>query len=187
MARKKRKGRKKNKFARFLKSVFDLGMFLLVVLVITFFLSRFVVERMVIHNHSMENTIMNGDNVLIDKISYRMIQPKRFDVIVFKQVGTGDVLIKRIIGLPHETVQIKDGEFVINDKPIRDIKELEAPQEPGLAANPIVLSSGEYFVVGDNRRDSIDSRYEEVGLVTENRIIGRLLMRIWPLNSFRFF
>lgn len=184
---KKRKKRKKNSIGKFVKAVFDLGLFLLVVLVITLLLSKFVVERIEIHNHSMENTVMNEDSVLIDKISYRFIEPKRFDIIVFKQTGTGEVLIKRIVGLPHETIEIKDGVFYINDEPIKDVPGLEAPEEAGIARDPVLLTEGEYFVVGDNRAESIDSRYEEIGMVTSNRIIGRLLMRIWPLTDFKVF
>lgn len=185
MGAKRRK--KKRKGPGILKKVFDLGIFLLVVLVLTYLLSNYVVERITVHNHSMESTLSDGDSVFIDKISYRFRSPKRFEIVVFKNAGTGDELVKRIIGLPHETIQIVDGVFFINGEEIKDVKGLEAPEYSGIATNPIKLATGEYFVVGDNRTDSIDSRYEEIGLVTNTRMLGRVFVRLFPINKFRLF
>lgn len=187
MKHKKRRKYKRGKFKKVINSILEMGLFFLVVLILTFILSKYVVERLVIHNHSMENTIMNGDNILIDKISYRFTEPSRFDIIIFRQNGTGEVLIKRVIGLPHETIQIKEGIIYINGESIKDVKGLDAPDDPGMAYAPITLSEGEYFVIGDNREESIDSRSEEVGLVTNTRIIGRLFMRILPLSDIKIF
>ena len=157
-----------------MKKVLNAGLFILAVLVIAFLLSRFVFSRVRVVNHSMEHTLEEGDNVLIDKISYRFSDPKRFDIIVFKQKGTGEELIKRVIGLPGETVQIKDGKIFIDDEELQDVKGLDKPENPGLADRPIKLSVGEYFVLGDNREESIDSRYEQVGNVTSTRIVGKM-------------
>ena len=156
-------------------------------LILALLMSKFGVERVRVRNHSMEHTLEPDDGVLIDKISYRFRDPKRFDIIVFRQKGTGEELIKRVIGLPHETVQIVDGAFLINGEKIEDIKGLDAPEYEGLAASPIELSVGEYFVVGDNRAESIDSRYDEVGIVTSTRITGRMFMRLLPFGKIKFF
>ncbi|MBR1451107.1 MAG: signal peptidase I, partial [Lachnospiraceae bacterium] len=102
---------------------------------------------------------------------------------VFKQKGTGEDLIKRVIGLPFETVQIVEGEFYIDGEKIEDVEELDKPEYAGLAENPVELSVGEYFVVGDNRKESIDSRYDEVGVVTSTRITGRMLFKLGRLNN----
>ncbi len=168
-------------------SVLEFGLFILSVLVVAYLLSEFVVERVRVRNHSMEHTLESDDSVLIDKLSYRFREPERFDIIVFKQKGTGEELIKRVIGLPFETVQIVDGRFIIDGEELEDYPGLEAPEEAGLAASPIKLSVGEYFVVGDNRKESIDSRYEDVGTVTSTRITGRMFMRVLPLSKIKIF
>ena len=179
--------KKKKKKGGFAGTLLETGLFILAVLVITFVISRYVVERVKVHNHSMEHTLEDGDSVLIDKLSYHFRDPERFEIIVFRQKGTGEELIKRVIGLPSETVLIKDGKFFIDGEEIDDIKGLEAPEYEGTAASPIKLSVGEYFVVGDNRADSIDSRYDEVGIVTSTKITGRMFMRLLPLNRIKIF
>jgi len=184
MSRKKRRKRKLNKY---IKAVLDMGIFLLVVLVITYILSEYVVERITIVNHSMEKTLSSDDSVLIDKISYRFKEPERFDIIVFKQNDTGEELIKRVYGLPYETIQISEGEIYINGEIIEDIKGLDKVEFSGLATYPVTLSAGEYFVLGDNREISIDSRYSEVGTVKSSKIIGKMFLRILPIKNFKFF
>ena len=182
MASRKKKKRRSGAFA-----VLEFGLFILAVLLIAFLMSKYVVERVRVRNHSMEHTLEPDDSVMIDKISYRFREPERFDIIVFRQKGTGEELIKRVIGLPFETVQIVDGKFLIDGEELEDISGLDAPEFAGIAAAPIELSVGEYFVVGDNREESIDSRYDEVGTVTSTRITGRMFMRILPLNKIKFF
>ncbi len=179
--------RRKKKSGALVGSILEAGLFILAVLIITFIISNYVVERVKVHNHSMEHTLEDGDSVLIDKISYRFRDPERFDIIVFKQKGSGEELIKRVIGLPFETVQIIDGKIYIDGEEIEDPKGLKGPEYAGLAAEPVKLSVGEYFVIGDNRSDSIDSRYEEVGTVASTKITGRMFMRLLPLNKMKFF
>lgn len=182
-----KKKKKKSRINLAIKKIFDLGMFLLIVLILTYLLSNYVVERIVIENHSMESTLYPDDSVLIDKLSYRFKEPKRFDIIVFKQNGTGEELIKRVYGLPHERIRINNGIIYVNDEEIKDIDGVCAPDYAGKAAVDIELLEGEYFVLGDNREVSIDSRYDEVGLVTNTRIIGRMFMRIVPISKLKFF
>lgn len=170
--------RKKKKTGGFIRGIFDTGVFILVVLLIALFMSRYVVERVRVHNHSMEHTLEEGDNVIVDKLSYRFREPRRYEIIVFKQKGYGEDLIKRVIGLPYETVQIIDGDFYIDGEKIEDVRNTDRPEYAGLAEVPLQLEEGEYFVVGDNREESIDSRYEEIGTVTSTRITGRMLFRI---------
>ncbi len=181
------KNRRNKKGAGITGVFLEIGLFILAVLIITFVMSRFITERVIVRNHSMEPTLDDGDSVLIDKISYRFRDPKRFDIVVFKQKGTGEELIKRVIALPSETVQIIDGEFYINGEKIDDVEGLDPPEEAGIAAKPLELGVGEYFVVGDNRAESTDSRYEQVGLVTSTRIKGRMFMRLLPLKKIGFF
>ena len=179
--------RRKRKAGSFIRSMFEVGVFILAVLLLTLIMSKYIVNRVTVRNHSMEQTLLENDSVLIDKISYRFRDPQRFDIIVFDQKGTGEDLIKRIIGLPGETVQIEDGKILIDGEELKDIKNLDPPENAGLASSPINLSVGEYFVLGDNRQESIDSRYEQVGIVTSTRITGKMFMRILPLKRIRFF
>lgn len=181
------KRKKKKVLSKGLKKIFDVGLFLLIALILTFILSEYVVERITIHNHSMEPTLESEDSVLIDKISYRFRNPNRYEIIVFKSNQKGEYLIKRIIGLPYETVQIINGRFIVDGEPIDDIDNLDSPEYEGVASSPVRLSEGEYFVVGDNRKDSIDSRYEEVGIVTSTKIVGKLMIRLLPISNFKIF
>lgn len=179
--------RKKRKDTGAIRGLLEAGLFILAVLVIALLMSKYVVERVQVHNHSMEHTLEPDDSVMIDKISYRFHDPERFDIIVFRQAGSKEALIKRVIGLPGETVQIVDGAFLIDGEEIEDVKGTEPPEFAGMASSPLKLSVGEYFVVGDNREESIDSRYEEIGLVPSTRITGRMFMRIYPFKNIRFF
>ena len=134
----------------------------------------------------MENTLHNGDNLIVDKLSYRFHDPDRFDIIVFPQED-GRYFIKRIIGLPGENVQIdEDGFIYINGEKLMESYGKEVMRDPGLAKDGIDLGADEYFVLGDNRNNSMDSRMEEVGLIAKNRIIGRAWLRIYPFSEIGF-
>lgn len=155
------------------------------VLVLTWVIITFIGQRTRVDGRSMENTLHNGDNLIVEKLSYRFSDPKRFDIIVFPPTGKKEYYIKRIIGLPGETVQIdEDGNIYINGELLEENYGKETIQNPGRAAQPITLGDDEYFVMGDNRNNSKDSRSEEVGNVKRSQIIGRAWLRIWPLNQF---
>lgn len=136
----------------------------------------------------MYSTLSNGDSVFVDKLSYRFKDPDRFDIVIFQFLYAEDTYyIKRIIGLPGETVQIKDGKVYINDELLEtDIYGYEEINDPGLAEEPITLGEDEYFVMGDNRNGSTDSRKPSVGCVKRDQIIGRAFVRIWPIKNFKF-
>ena len=132
----------------------------------------------------MESTLHDGDNLWIDKLSYHFSDPKRFDVIVFPYED--DVYyIKRIIGLPGESVQImNDGTILINGKKLIESYGKEIILESGTAAEERVLGEDEYFVLGDNRNDSRDSRWADVGDINREDIIGKAAFRLSPLSKF---
>ena len=131
---------------------------------------------------SMDVTLSGGDTVLLNSLVYQVGSPKRGDVISFKPNGstTGHSSIKRIIGLPRETVQIKDGMIYINDVVYLEKKSYPVITNPGLAANPITLGDKEYFVLGDNRNNSEDSRFADVGLVKSEHIEGKVWFVLSP-------
>ena len=156
-----------------------------IVLAITFLIITFVGQRTHVSGESMENTLDDGDQLIVDKLTYRFHDPERFDIIVFPfRYKDNTYYIKRIIGLPGETVQIADGEIYINGEVLEESYGREVMQAAGLAAEPITLGDDEYFVLGDNRNYSSDSRDPSVALIHRKEIIGRAWLRIWPLNSF---
>ena len=135
---------------------------------------------------SMSTTIEGGDAVLLDGLSYKLGNPKRNDVIAFQLNGNreGASSIKRILGLPGETIQIKDGMIYIDGEIYLEKKDYPAMTDAGLAEEPITLGTNQYFVLGDNRNNSRDGRYPEVGNIKRSDITGRAFLRIWPLNKF---
>ena len=121
--------------------------------------------------------------MLVDKLSYRFSQPERFDVIVFSyRYQKGRYYTKRVIGLPGETVQIKDGAVFIDGKRLMDDVSTEWIKKSGRAEEPVRLEEDEYFVLGDNRNYSSDSRDTDVGNIRRDEIIGRIWLKIWPIG-----
>ena len=170
----------------FLKSILNFSVYILVVLVLTLLVVRYVGQRTVVMGHSMEPTLSDQDNLLVDKLSYRLHDPKRFDVVVFPyQYADKTYFIKRIIGLPGETVRIDDtGSIYINDELLMEAYGKEVIEDPGLARDGITLGADEYFVLGDNRNDSSDSRFVSVGNIKGSQIIGKAFLRIYPFSAF---
>lgn len=156
-----------------------------VIIVLTFVIITYVGQRTSVSGSSMETTLSDKDQLLVDKISYRFQDPKRFDIIVFPyQYAEDTYYIKRIIGLPGETVQVKDGYVYIDGNLLEsDIYGNEMMDDPMSAAQPITLGADEYFVLGDNRNHSQDSRDPSVGVVRRDTIMGKAWVRIYPFDK----
>lgn len=173
---------------KLLKEVLSTGIYLLIVLLLTYLVIMYVGQRTEVSGSSMEPTLTDGDNLIVDKISYRFNEPERFDIIVFPfQYQKNTYYIKRIIGLPGETVQIdEDGVIYINGEVLYESygREIIDSDKIGIAEEPIILGPDEYFVLGDNRNHSSDSRIPEVGNIKKDQIIGRAWLRIWPFDNF---
>ncbi len=168
-----------------LRELLGMLIYIGVVLGVTFLIITFVGQRTHVSGSSMENTLSDGDQLIVDKITYRFRDPERFDIIVFPFYYEENIYyIKRIIGLPGETVQITDGVIYINGEPLTESYGREVIKNPGVAAEPITLGEDEYFVLGDNRNQSSDSRDPSVGLIHRDEIVGKAWLRIWPLSSF---
>lgn len=182
MAEHRRK--KKPLIFRILKKLFNIGIFILVVLVITYFVSAFVCQRIVVHNVSMQDTLTEGDILIMDKLTYKIRDPKRYEIICFNSAHEREGLIKRVIGLPGERVQITDGMIFINGNKIEDVEGLSKIENPGRANVDVLLLDDEFFVIGDNRAESIDSRSEEIGNVIREDIMGKAMLRIYPFSKF---
>ena len=150
---------------------------LLIVLTITasYFITTNVFVKTAVAGVSMEPTLMEGQVVIVNKIEYYLKSPKRNDVIVYKQSNREHSYyeIKRVIGLPGETIKIKNGIIYINDEVLKEKIKTETIENAGLAEEGIKLDDNEYFVLGDNRNDSEDSRFASVGNVLRNEILGK--------------
>lgn len=168
-----------------LKEIFNMSIYCLVLLFATFFIVEYVTQRTQVMGESMENTLHDGDHLMVDKITYRFADPERFDIIVFPYHEQQEILyIKRIIGLPNETVRIdEDGYIYINGEVLREAYGKEVIKDAGIASTEIVLGDDEYFVLGDNRNNSKDSRDASVGFITRDEIVGQAVVRIWPFDS----
>ena len=171
------------------RSIFrELGGWLLYILIIiglTYLIITFVGQRTRVSGSSMETTLSNGDNLIVDKLTYHFKEPKRYDIIVFPyKYEENTYYIKRIIGLPGETVQIIDGYTYINgEQLVSDIYGAEVMEAAGIAAEPITLGEDEYFVLGDNRNHSSDSRDPSVGILKRKDLMGRAWIRIYPFDK----
>ncbi len=149
---------------------------------VIFLLIRQVVQNYRIENHSMEPNFYEGQFVLVNKLAYRLGQPDRGDVLVFHNPrNTNEDYIKRIIGLPGDTVEINNQTVFINGEAV--IEEFtHYPIAPGEYSGPFVVGDNQLFVMGDNRPNSSDSRV--FGPIDQDLVVGQAWLRIWPLNEF---
>jgi signal peptidase I len=154
------------------------------------FVTNYVAHQTTVEGESMEPTLSDGDSVIIQRLSYYFRDPERYDVVVFpvhyeESSGEKTYYIKRVIGLPGETVQIIDGSVYINGSKLTSDKYAVSDiLEAGIAEKPLVLGDDQYFVMGDNRNMSTDSRNSYVGLVNKNDIVGEAWICTWPLSHF---
>ena len=178
--------KKENRTDGVYREIFSMMFYLIFVVAATLLIIRFVGQRTEVSGHSMEDTLDDGDNLIVDKLTYRFRDPVRYDIIVFPYKYKEDTYyIKRIIGLPGEMVQItEEGNILINGEILEESYGREVMKSPGIAADPIILGEDEYFVLGDNRNASADSRDPSVGVISGKDIVGRAWLRIWPLNKF---
>lgn len=156
----------------------------LLALVIVFYFGRQVKNS----GDSMRPAVLDGDIVLVNRMIYDASKPKRGDIIVFKPNGNENArsYIKRIIGLPGETVQIKDGEIYIDGEKLGEKYETTAIEDAGTASEEITLDGDEYFVLGDNRRNSEDSRMADIGNVKRSEIEGKAWFVLSTKGNFGF-
>lgn len=151
--------------------------------ILAFGIRTFVAEARYIPSSSMEPTLEINDRLIIEKLSYHFREPVRGDVVVFNPTEAlvaqdfHDAFIKRIIGLPGETVEVKEGKVYVNGE---EITEKYIAEDPNYDYGPVVVPEGEYLVLGDNRNNSYDSHYW--GFVPKDKIIGKAFVRFWPFN-----
>lgn len=159
--------------------------FFLIIFVVVFLIQGYVAERILVQGESMEPTLQNGDMLLIEKRTYAEKEPERYDVVVAisEATGTKQQYVKRIIGLPGETIKIKKGFVFINGEQLEEPVSYDLIEDGGMARNKMELGDDEYFLLGDNRNESKDSRHVEVGIIKKEQIKGKVCLRILPLNK----
>lgn len=169
------------------REILDTVLYFLFLFVAVWAIVTFVGQRTVVNGESMYDTLNDGDNLWVDKFSYHFKEPQRFDIVVFPMYDGEEYFIKRIIGLPGETVRIDhQGNIYINGELLEEDYGYETI-EPGMigrAFEGVTLGDDEYFVMGDNRNESEDSRFDIVGNVKREDLMGKAVFRLWPISSF---
>lgn len=170
------------------KEIISMILYLAIVFVAVYVIITYVGQRTAVNGDSMEPTLSDGNQLIMDKLSYHFRDPERYEVVIFPCPTDPEVYyIKRVIGLPGETVQIKDEKVYINGKELTtEVYGIAPIEESGIASEPLTLGDDEYFVLGDNRPVSRDSRYEEVGPISRDTIEGRAWVRIYPFSEMGF-
>ena len=159
-----------------------------IVLVISFVFVYFIGLRTTVVGQSMNPTIENGEEILVNRFVYKLKKPKANDVIVFLPNGNekSHYYVKRVIGVPGDKIQIKNGAVYVNGELFDEKVDTAAIEDAGLASEEITVGEDEYFVLGDNRNSSEDSRYANIGNVKREYIIGKAWFRISPLRKIGF-
>lgn len=148
-----------------------------------FLLTTFIFQIIFVDGTSMQNTLMDGERMLVTKYNYLFGDPQRFDVVICHYPGRGQVnFVKRVVGIPGDTVAIRGGVLYVNGEPV-DEEYIDYP--PGYDMAEQVVQEGRYFVMGDNRAGSNDSRNTAVGQLERKQIIGKVRAVIWPLSQWR--
>lgn len=150
------------------------------VVVVVLVVNNFLLINAKIPSESMEQTIMTGDRVFGNRLAYVFGDPERYDIIIFKYPDNEkELFIKRIIGMPGETVEIKDGKVYINGSK-EPLKDSFTPETPVGDYGPYTVPENSYFVLGDNRNYSKDSRFWNNPYVAENKILGKAVLKYFP-------
>lgn len=171
-----------------IKEVVTWAVELAIVVAAAFVLVYFIGLRTSVVGQSMAKTLDAGDEILVNRFIYKVLEPKTGDIIVFLPNGNekSHYYVKRVIAVPGDTVQIKDGVLYLNGEEYEEEIDSETIQESGLAEEELTIGEDEYFVLGDNRNNSEDSRYANIGNVKKEHIIGKAWFIVSPFGKFGF-
>ena len=174
----------KNKRLKWIK---ELLIYVVIIVFCATLFPKYVIRRTQVDGNSMETTLQDKDDLIVEKVTYHFKDPDRFDIITFYPKGRNakEYYIKRVIGLPGETIQIHDGKVYINGSVLEDDVSEDDILTAGLAAGELTLGENEYFVLGDNRNNSEDSRFANVGVVKKDDIVGSVWFIASPMKRMR--
>lgn len=144
----------------------------------------FLAQATVVYGSSMQPVLRERQRLVVDKLTYRFRDPTRNDIVVLDLDNVDEMLVKRVIGLPGETMDVRGGNIYINNEPLREQMPHELSLPPHFP-HPIELGANEYYVLGDNRSNSNDSR--AFGAIQRSEIVGKIWLRYWPLTEFKLF
>jgi len=175
---------KRPKYKKFFKSLLLWIVEIALVILAAYLIIEYAMEKTTMMGVSMNTTLNDGDKIIINKLAYFRGDPERYDVIVFSQSksGHGYYNMKRVIGLPGETVEIVNGAVYINGVKLDEVISVEPMRVAGLADEAITLDENEFFVLGDNRNYSEDSRFANIGIIVKEDIIGKAWLRLEPFS-----
>lgn len=159
-----------------------------IVLVLAFVLVYFLGLRTSVVGRSMEPTLYSGDEILVDRFLYKLIDPKQDDIIVFLPNGNekSHFYVKRVLAGPGDTVQIRNGIIYINGSAYAGEMEYSSITDEGIASDPITLEQNEFFVIGDDPENSEDSRFANIGSIKKEYIIGKVWFVVSPRSRMGF-
>ena len=163
--------KEKSKF----RKIFDEYISYVIIIVVVLIIKKFVVSPIRVHGESMMKTLRNGDVMILDIIGYRFSDIKRFDIVVVQT--DYELIIKRVIGLPGEEVEYRDNQLYVNSKKVKDTYGSQVTDD-----FKVKIPDGYYFVLGDNRTNSMDSRI--FGPFPKNKILGKTSLTIFPFSRF---
>lgn len=177
---------KREEQSSFLETVKDYAKTFLIIFVIVFALNKLVYINAVIPSESMQDTILKGDRIIGNRLAYMSDDPERFDIVIFKYPDDpSEIFIKRVIGLPGETVEIKDGKVYI-DGALEPLDDSFCPEKPEGDFGSYKVPQNCYFMMGDNRNNSLDSRYWTNHYVKKDAILAKASFRYWPFSRIEF-
>ncbi|MCY0876119.1 MAG: signal peptidase I [Firmicutes bacterium] len=155
----------------------------LLAILLVLLIHQFLVTQFYVDGHSMDPTLASGERLLINRVVYDFGTPKRGDIVVFRAPVAGDQdWVKRVIGLPGDTIAVTDGKLIVNGRIIAE-PFIAQPMNPRHNFGPVRVPPGELFVMGDNRNVSVDSRV--IGPIAITSVIGRVDLIFWPLKDFK--
>lgn len=170
--------------SRVLRGLAEWILTILLAVLLFFVMRTFVFRTASVTGSSMEPTLNHGDMVVLNRLSYRFVSPTVGDIVAFPYQGNpSEIYIKRVVGVPGDIVDLQGGQFLVNSYPLDDAFSHESVFAPGDVVFPITVEYGRFFVLGDNRNGSKDSRFASVGNVPEHDMMGKVLVRMWPFGS----
>jgi len=156
---------------------------IIIAIVLAFFIRYFIVELYMVEGPSMRPTLVNGERLVVNKFIYRLKQPEKGDIVVFRYPrDPSRDFIKRVIGVAGDTIEVKDGKVFLNGQLLNEPYILERTRGSYSAAT---IPDGHIFVMGDNRNNSEDSRFRDVGFVSLEMLKGKAVMVFWPLDQMK--